>query len=487
MTRVHLSWVDLDGKTPYRKSSGRVSIAPTRVVVRGDALVTGKPLQVSVNGEETITLPANDSGQAYRFEWKSAGMRPFVEYVVVPEDEEVSYVNLPRVNEHLVEKDDVGELVHNLMGPVGPQGPQGLQGVPGGPGPQGPQGEPGPVGPQGVQGVQGPHGPEGPRGEKGDVGPAGPAGLEWKGVWDAQTDYVEDDAVSYGGSSWFAVGDPDVGEEPSVDSVHWNALALQGTQGPKGDPGIQGPQGEQGIPGTQGPQGLQGPQGVKGDAGPMGPQGLKGETGPVGPKGDTGERGPQGVKGDTGAPGAPGALADASAYVITGPGRPDTPATTGGIITGSEPVGSEYRSTDGAGVGAYVWMKRPGGRWEVSEGDTGWRNVKATLNDNIANANTGLSVGMRRIGNVCEFYAYGLPHNAGGFLFKSYPQGFRHDRVPNAIGIACVSDNGQRLIGKLQWTSNPEWKPVPNTESSYTFVTWITGESWPNTLPGTAA
>lgn len=120
---------------------------------------------------------------------------------------------------------------------------------------------------------------------------------------------------------------------------------------------------------------MQGPQGVKGDVGPMGPQGLKGETGPVGPKGDTGERGPQGVKGDTGAPGAPGALANASAYIITGPGRPDQPATTEGIITGSEPVGSEYRSQDGADVGAWVWMKQSSG-WRVSVMDSGWRELE---------------------------------------------------------------------------------------------------------------
>ncbi|MDO5676494.1 MAG: hypothetical protein Q4G35_03185 [Propionibacteriaceae bacterium] len=60
---------------------------------------------------------------------------------------------------------------------------------------------------------------------------------------------------------------------------------------------------------------------------------------------------------------------------ITGPGRPDTPATTGGLITGKEPVGMEYRSTDGAGVGAWVWRKRPDG-WMPTEMWTGWRSLK---------------------------------------------------------------------------------------------------------------
>ena len=68
-------------------------------------------------------------------------------------------------------------------------------------------------------------------------------------------------------------------------------------------------------------------------------------------------------------PGPPGALANASSYVLVGPGRPDTPSTTGGVITGAEPVGAEYRSTDGAQVGAFVWMKRPGNKWVVMSGE----------------------------------------------------------------------------------------------------------------------
>ena len=68
-------------------------------------------------------------------------------------------------------------------------------------------------------------------------------------------------------------------------------------------------------------------------------------------------------------PGPPGALANASSYVIVGPGRPDVPSTTAGTITGNEPVGAEYRSTDGAQVGAFVWMKRPGNKWVVMSGE----------------------------------------------------------------------------------------------------------------------
>uniref|UniRef100_UPI001C12F6AF hypothetical protein n=1 Tax=Actinomyces faecalis TaxID=2722820 RepID=UPI001C12F6AF len=40
------------------------------------------------------------------------------------------------------------------------------------------------------------------------------------------------------------------------------------------------------------------------------------------------------------------------------------------------PVGSTYVSTDGAGVGAWVWRRRPTG-WVVVDGDTGWLDLSA--------------------------------------------------------------------------------------------------------------
>lgn len=76
-------------------------------------------------------------------------------------------------------------------------------------------------------------------------------------------------------------------------------------------------------------------------------------------------KGEKGDKGDKGDPGAPGALANASSYILVGPGRPDRPATTNGVITGKEPVGAEYRSTDGAGEDLFDWRKRPTG-WEIA-------------------------------------------------------------------------------------------------------------------------
>lgn len=100
-----------------------------------------------------------------------------------------------------------------------------------------------PAGPQGEQGVQG---------IQGVPGPVGPAGLEWQGAWDAETSYVEDDAVGFGGASYFNILaiTGDVGNtDPSVDTTHWALLAAQGAQG---EQGVQGPQGPQGPAGSGG-------------------------------------------------------------------------------------------------------------------------------------------------------------------------------------------------------------------------------------------
>ena len=164
----------------------------------------------------------------------------------------------------------------SIKGDPGEQGPQGIQGIQGIQGEQGIQGirgekgergEQGLQGTQGIRGIQGEKGDTGVQGVKGDRGDVGPAGLEWRGIWNPATDYLLDDAVQYGTSSWVASEDPPAGSIPSAESPYWQALALQGAKGDAGDPGIQGEQGIQGIQGEQGIQGIQGIQGLTGNDG----------------------------------------------------------------------------------------------------------------------------------------------------------------------------------------------------------------------------
>lgn len=100
---------------------------------------------------------------------------------------------------------------------------------------------------------KGAQGSPGLPGIPGPIGPVGPAGLNWQGLWSASGVYVADDAVGYGGASWFCINPvgPSV-TPPDVDTVNWALLAAEGAQG---DQGIQGLQGDPGDPGPQGPAG----------------------------------------------------------------------------------------------------------------------------------------------------------------------------------------------------------------------------------------
>jgi hypothetical protein len=157
-----------------------------------------------------------------------------------------------------------------LVGPTGPTGPTGATGATGATGSAatisvgtvttGAAGSSASVTNVGTTGAavfdfsipKGDKGDKGDTGETGAVGPTGATGLNWQGVWSSTTDYVNDDAVYYNGSSWFAAGDPTVAEVPEIGATHWMPLALQGATGATGATGPQGPQGIQGEPGNLG-------------------------------------------------------------------------------------------------------------------------------------------------------------------------------------------------------------------------------------------
>ena len=190
------------------------------------------------------------------------------------------------------------------VGLTGPQGEQGIQGVQGEKGDQGIQGVEGPQGIQGIQGVKGdtgatgptgPTGATGPQGPQGNAGPIGPAGLTWRGAWVANASYTKDDAVGYGGASWFClITHSNRSTTPNNDTSYWALLAnigAQGPQGPTGATGATGPQGATGAMGPAGPQGVQGPAGAAGAVGPQGPSGPQGNDGAQGPQGPQGAAG----------------------------------------------------------------------------------------------------------------------------------------------------------------------------------------------------
>ena len=263
----------------------------------------------------------------------------------------------------------------------------------------------------------------------------------------------------------------------------------QGERGPEGPEGPPGPEGPQGIQGMPGPQGGRGPEGPAGPEGPQGPQGIQGEAGP---KGDKGDKGDQGIKGDTGPAstvpgpaGPPGQVLTPESMLVVGPGRPDAPTTTGmtSAALAALPVGCEYRSTDGASVGAWAWRKRPTG-WVVTEGDTGWRDVTALGSAafwDLGSAIHGVQVRAtpEGIGVNLQLAPVGserirpIPLGLGSFSGELDPIGSLGGSawsrlIGHTLGLATVEQGGglRRTFRTI---------PIPN------------GFTWPTTLPGTSA
>lgn len=114
------------------------------------------------------------------------------------------------------------------------------------------------------------------------------------GEFEAQTQYVFPNIVSYNGAAYMACYAVDgayvafAGVVPA-EGAYWKKIAARGEQGIQGVQGLTGPQGEQGVQGEQGPQGIQGPVGPQGPKGPQGEQGIQGEKGDKGDKGADGK------------------------------------------------------------------------------------------------------------------------------------------------------------------------------------------------------
>lgn len=190
--------------------------------------------------------------------------------------------------------------------------------------------------------------------------------------------------------------------------------------------------------------------------------------------------------------------------IITGNGRPDKPDTTDGKITGREPNGSFYYSTNGAGVGAYLWQKQ-NNKWIVISGDTGPRR----MGNSSVNIKEG-AIYLRRMNNRVEcsfntgrwdtisFYGSSNPK----FTRKNHakrmdilpppriPVGFR-TRTP--IMLPFYSDDGDEIatvyvasIGDRSYIELRFRDKVPTSDLDYMrmpVISWITDDPFPETLP----
>lgn len=109
------------------------------------------------------------------------------------------------------------------------------------------------------------------------VANCGPKGVNPHGAWKNKINYLTDDLVTHGGSSWRALAD-NKRKKPGSRSAIWEEFAAKGAHGAKGVPGADGVTGPAGPDGRTGAAGPRGTRGILGPQGVAGPQGLRGLT-----------------------------------------------------------------------------------------------------------------------------------------------------------------------------------------------------------------
>ena len=200
--------------------------------------------------------------------------------------------------------------------------------------------------------------------------------------------------------------------------------------GPQGERGPEGPRGERG---PEGPQGIQGVPGVQGERGPEGPEGPEG---PQGPKGDQGEPGPKGDKGDRGEQGIPGT---------------------------------------------------------ATLSDTGWRKIELPTG---YSTETGHGLYLRRIGSTVHAQVAFQATTAGGNNEISVAvSGFQpRSSWPLANGPAASAQltdiNGQPQAGRAFVIKSNRNFYLFNPDAGqprFAYLTYLTNDAWPSTLPGAPA
>lgn len=146
--------------------------------------------------------------------------------------------------------------------------------------------------------------------------------------------------------------------------------------------------------------------------------------------------------------------------------------------------GRIYIDTAGTN-GASSWIKKSGTGntgWSVLEGDTGWRNL-GQIWPSISN-----NIWIRRIGSECYITSNGdAMVTVSTVVNYSYftPSGF----APTGRSEILIADNGTirgRVLAKQ--TESALFLTINTLSSVNAFVnnSYLTGSTWPTTLPGTA-
>ena len=164
--------------------------------------------------------------------------------------------------------------------------------------------------------------------------------------------------------------------------------------------------------------------------------------------------------------------------IITGTGFPN------GVVTA--PVGSMYTDT-AATNGAIRWIKATGSGntgWRVEYGDTGWREIESVL----LNGFTATSVKIRRFGDQVSITIFALDGSSStDTTLYTLPTGFASDSRIRQTWMGRSSSD-QTPNSAITYYSNTILLGSPTLiTSGRGTIDYLTTDTWPATLPGTAA
>lgn len=182
------------------------------------------------------------------------------------------------------------------------------------------------------------------------------------------------------------------------------------------------------------------------------------------------------------------ALAAQAGKILQGTGMPN------GVVTAG--VGTLYVDTANT-MGASIWRKASGigsTGWTVVEGDTGERDVSASLvHAGLAKSSSFGVANIRRVGNrVSAVFRLDVSASAITEIY-SPPLGFRTPYVLSRPGtaysaaVAGSSIPNDPISWYLSSASGIRTGALPNPGSISIDATWLTRQDWPTSLPGTSA
>lgn len=182
---------------------------------------------------------------------------------------------------------------------------------------------------------------------------------------------------------------------------------------------------------------------------------------------------------------AGGGSGSSSSSVLIGAGRPDilaTLSTANQTAVANAVVGATFTSTDGAGTGAWAWVKTPTG-WAVTYADTGWRNISSLVPAEFK----GYLFWVRRVTNETHLYV-NVSQQTGTLQNFQFPAGFKlpsFDLQRNLYRGAVhgtVVGSFRLYQGAFHYTGG-----ASQAINGSSYEVYASEDAWPSTLPGTPA